>query len=353
MRRTRLSLAALLVVAIGWASAQQPAKPPALPAVNPNIAKLEQTSAALDGPIVAVASIEPAGLVAVGEKGELSIWPRADAAGLKITDVKPRTLKAPDVPLTAGASAGNVLATASVDGKVHVWSAALDKVVHSLKAPAAVRALAVSADGKTVASAGDDGVVQLWNAGTGQPLRKLEGSPDWVLALAISPDGKLVAAGGFDGKVRIWEAESSKKLVEVAAGPPTPAPAPKTAPPPPNVVGSLAFSTDGKTLACGGGEGRIDIFNVADGKFQRSLTGHTGPVTSLLFHPAGAVLISASKDRTIKLWGHPAGNLLKSLEGHTAWVQGLALLDQGIRLASASADGTVRLWALAEPPKKK
>jgi WD40 repeat protein len=356
MRSLRLLVAVALLSLLPWpaASAQAP-KPPALPPINPGIAKLDQTSVALGSPVVGVAWLEGKGLlVAACEDRGLHTWAKTAMEGARVADAKGQgtpgqAFRGHDAPITAMAGGGAMAATASSDGLVVLWGLPEGKPLHTLKAPAAVRALAMTADGKVLAAAGDDAIVRLWNAETGQPLRQLDGAVDWQLALAFSADGKLLAGGGEDGKVRIWDTASGKKVVDVLAGP---APPPKAPPPPVNIIWSLAFSPDGKLLAIGGTEGRIDQFQTTDGKLVRTLTGHTGTVTALLFHPGGNMLASGSRDRTVRLW-NTGGGQIKQLDGHTAWVQGLTLLDQGTRLASAGADQTVRLWPLAEPPKKK
>jgi WD40 repeat protein len=356
MRLVRLSLGAALSAGLVWSmvSAQAP-KPPVFPPINPGIAKLEQTSAALEGPVVGVAWLEGKGLlVAACEGRAVHAWEKSATDGIRVADVKGlgnagTVFKGHEAPITALAGGGAIAATASGDGVVIVWDLPAGKPRHTLKGQSPVRTLAVTADGKLLAAAGDDAVVRLWNAETGQPVRTLDGAIDWQLALAFSADGKQIAAGGYDGKVRIWDIASGKKTVDVFAGP---VPPPKGPPPPINVVWSLAFSPDGKLLAIGGSEGRIDQFQPSDGKLLRTLPGHTGTVSALIFHPAGNVLISGSRDRTIRLW-NTGGGQIKQLDGHTSWVQGLALLDQGTRLVSAGADQTVRLWPLADPPKKK
>src|SRR6266851_4512927 len=350
MRRHSLALVVhfFAIYCVSEGSAQQLLAPSG-PAINPATARLDQVLSGLDGPGFGVAYDESSGLlVAVGENGSLQYWRKDVAMGVRGGDRTPQVIKGHKGPVTAVVAASGTFASAGVDGKVIVWDLPAEKVSHTLVAPAAIRALAVSPDGKTLASAGDDGMVQLWDVASGKASQKLEGSSDWLLALAFSPDGKNIAAGGYDGKLRLWEVSSSKKLIEVAAQPPA---LPNTPPPAINVLSALAFSPDGKFVTVGGSDAQIHVFQTADGKLVRSSPGHTSAVTGLAFHPSGTLLVSSSKDRTVRLWNTANGQMVKSLEGHTAWAQGVTFLAQGTRLASVGADQTVRLWDLADPPK--
>jgi len=327
-----------------------PAKPPALPAINPGVARLDQTIGGLDGPGLAIA-VRGSGsvLAAAGEHGSIQLWGKDVSMGIRAADGTSNVLQGHDGPVTAlGWNGGPVLASAGVDKKIILWDVAGEKPLQTLTAAAEVRALVMSPDGKTLASAGDDTGVQLWDVATAKAGAKLSGHTDWVLGLAFSPDGKALASGSFDGTVKLWDVAGAKKLIDVAA---KAAVVPNQPPPADNAVMALAFSPDGKTLAVGGSDTLIHLLNVADGKLIRSIPGHGSAVKSLVFHPSGTVLISGSKDRTIRLWNPANGQALKSLEGHTAWVEGMALFAEGTRLASVGADQTIRLWDLAEPKK--
>jgi hypothetical protein len=112
-------------------------------------------------------------------------------------------------------------------------------------------------------------------------------------------------------------------------------------------VSVLAFSPDGKTLASGGRDELVTLWDAGSGKKIATLRGHDRPVSALVFTPDGKGLASASWDHTIKLWDPSTGRELGTLRGHLDAIRCLAVAPDGKTLVSGGDDETVRVWDLA------
>lgn len=77
---------------------------------------------------------------------------------------------------------------------------------------------------------------------------------------------------------------------------------------------------------------------------QQILEGHSGSVWSVDFSPDGRLLAAGSHDKKIQLWDTATGALHQTLEGHSSAVQSVAFSSDNKLLASGSFDDTVRFW---------
>jgi WD40 repeat protein len=253
-----------------------------------------------------VFSPDGASLVSAGRDGTIRFWDvQSGKEKQRLEGHKGQRGEPAWINAVAFSPDGKLLADAARDNSVRIWDVAAAKEIHKFTlapwtgpggAPSFAYALAFAPNGKTIALAGPgNGITILEQVSDQWSMRSIEGHQSVVEGVAFSPDGATLASTALDGTIRLWDPATGRQVRRFQE------------PPGWSIRKqlhrdgrSLAFSPDGKSLACGSWQSTC-VWELATGQ-ERKLGGHLGEVVSVAFSPDSRKLATCSFDTTVMLW---------------------------------------------------
>lgn len=166
----------------------------------------------------------------------------------------------------------------------------------------AVSCVKFSNDGTLLASASLDKTLIIWSSATLTLLHRLIGHSDGVSDLAWSSDSHYICSASDDRTLRIWDARASTggDCVKTLRGHS-------------DVVFCVNFNPQSNFIVSGSFDETIRVWEVKSGRCIHVINAHSMPVTSVHFNRDGSIIVSASHDGSCKIWDASNGSCLKTL----------------------------------------
>jgi WD40 repeat protein len=197
----------------------------------------------------------------------------------------------------------------------------------------AVRAVAVTPDGRRAVSASDDRTLRVWDLATGRAEHVLRGHANWIYAVAVTPDGRRAVSGSWDNTLRVWDLQTGAAEQTLS----------KHA----DAVTAVAVTPDGRRAVSASDDRTLRVWDLTTGRAEHTLQGHIDAVGAVAVTPDGRRAVSASDDRTLLVWDIQTRTGEHTPKGHAGPVTAIAVTPDVRRVVSGSDDKTLRVWDLA------
>ncbi len=190
--------------------------------------------------------------------------------------------------------------------------------------------LVFSNDGTTLVSASADNTVRLWDPVAGRQIRALSGHSGTVFGLSVSADSSWIVSAGGDSTIRLWDRLGGRQLKQINA---------------PSSLYTVAIHLDGRTVAAGGIDRKVFVYDVFGGTLKATLEGHPDYIYRVAFNHAGNRLLSCGYGGHLIVWDFPSGKQL-----HTMLARGVlnsvTYSPDDSQIVVASDNGTAQLFDL-------
>ena len=171
------------------------------------------------------------------------------------------------------------------DGYTRIWHLSDHTIEHVFQETSEIPIVAVG--NKNLVAIGNDEIVKVWGLDEKDHKWTFSGHFNWISDMEFSPDCSYLAVCSAWGPSFLWDITTGMPVCELLKE---------------KFTNTIAFSPDGKRLACGCLDGYIIIVSIPEGKIIESIEAHDKWVRDLRFTPDGLSLISSGTDGVVNLW---------------------------------------------------
>ncbi|KAK6025682.1 WD domain, G-beta repeat protein [Ostertagia ostertagi] len=175
--------------------------------------------------------------------------------------------------------------------------------------------------------------VSFYNMRTNEKVHELSESTKEATCMQLSADKRWQAVGYADGVIRLFDRKAAEQSCVIFSGHK-------------KAVSSLAFSDDGLTLASGGKDCAVILWDIVSESGLFRLSGHKGPVTRLAFARDDQFLISSSKDCLVKFWSLRSQSCFYTIFDSSSEIYYFSLLWNSTIMVVATAEAELLVYEL-------
>lgn len=155
--------------------------------------------------------------------------------------------------------------------------------------------------GDYVFAGGQDNAIYRWETATGKRIA-IKGHESWVRDFAFLPNNQTMVACDYAGRLTWWpvagDAPKAIRTIDAHQG----------------WARCVSISPNGKTLATGGNDNLVKLWNAQTGEKINELRGHERHVYSTFFHPKENILLSGDLMGNVKQWDLASGKETRAFE---------------------------------------
>jgi WD40 repeat protein len=236
------------------------------------------------------------------------------------------------------------IACGTDNGSIEIWNCRNGNKIRIQAHKGRVNAICFGED--LLVSGGDDKKLCLWKKTTQAEEEESSVSSDiwkWAATLlghrgaitSIAMSENIIASGSVDKTVRIFSLVDHSHLMTLEDHKP---------------IFSISISKDGKTLAAGGAEEKLRLWDLKDGSCQTICENVGGDIRGIHFSRNFIAFCCGSNVRIqpLRCDGEEEAPPSLVLKGHHSNIRSICISHDDKILASACSSGMIRLWRVQE-----